>query len=220
MIEWTTGPDTGRMRGMGRPRARGTLALLLGLSLPAAAGCKGEKFEEGEGGAGNGDTGGSGGKGGAANGGTGAVEPPADVSGTYTVAITNGTAESNVASCPASTWMEGAMTTGLRIVIMQNGSAIQGQLEEGAAIAAWLALGTTSFSGSVSGNDVHMVIFGTTMYTEGACMYTIDATTDATLNGDALSGTIAYTAVLGSDPACDGIVCTANQRFSGSRPPR
>jgi hypothetical protein len=136
------------------------------------------------------------------------------------VAITNGTAESNAASCPAADWEEGAMTTGVGITIMQNGSAIQGQIEGTTGLAVWAALGTPSFSGSVSGNDVHMVIFGTAEYTEGTCTYTIDGTTDATLDGDALSGTTVYEAQLGSDPACDGIVCVANQRFSGSRPPR
>jgi hypothetical protein len=55
---------------------------------------------------------------------------------------------------------------------------------------------------------------------EGSCTYTFDATTDATLDGDTISGTTVYAPVLGTDPACDGIVCTASQRFSGSRPPR
>ena len=194
----------------------------LGLALWAVltAGCEGEKFEGGEGGEASGGTSGSGPSGGSSSGGTSGGEP-ADVSGTYTVAITNASVDSSFESCPLSGVMVGTTSTGVMVTINQSGSTVMAALDWVTSLGVSELLGSNvNFAGSVTGNDVEMVAFGTKVYTEGTCTYTMNSVMNATLQGNALEGTTSYEMIPGADGSCASLVCEGVQEFSGSRPPR
>ena len=145
----------------------------------------------------------------------------ADVSGTYTVALTNSSVNATSASCPFRNSMPGEMSVGVMFNITQNGNALTGTVTDPAsALILGLTLGTANFSGSVSGNDVMMLASGTLSRTEGSCAYFMNATLSATLSENALSGTVTYAPDTNNSPECATLVCSATQAFSGSRPPR
>jgi hypothetical protein len=81
-------------------------------------------------------------------------------------------------------------------------------------------LGSHTFTGDVSGNDISLKLFGTRSYTQSSCAYTINATLSGTLAGDALAGQILYTTSTNSSPDCGTIQgCKSTQAYNGSRPP-
>ena len=90
------------------------------------------------------------------------------------------------------------------------------------AIGLDLWLGGHVFTGTVSGTHVDMVLHGTRgMTTSSGCAYTWDARVEGDLTGNALQGTITYSAAAADSSACSEIrQCRSVQTFSGSRPPR
>ncbi len=142
-------------------------------------------------------------------------DDPVDVEGTYSVGITN---RDN--GCQFANWTVGATSSGISVVVTQNGGAAVAEVQGGAAFVLNVALGGSTFSGDVDGNHVDMTIEGTRPNTTGNCTYTYDARMTANLVGDALMGTIAYTAAHNGHTDCAAIECVSNQDFSGSRPPR
>ena len=77
------------------------------------------------------------------------------------------------------------------------------------------------FTGAVDGSDLALTITGTRAMSQGACAYTIDADLDATLAGDALSGSVFYRARTNGAADCGALTgCQSQQDFAGARPPQ
>jgi len=140
----------------------------------------------------------------------------ADVSGVYMVALTN-----DASSCPFPNWMEGKTASGVSLTITQDGAKLHGTIDDAAtALVFTLAFGSTNFDGTVSGNDLTLVNYGSRNQRMGNCSFTYNATADGMLDGDSISGTITYAPATNDNPDCATVQCSASQRFSGSRPPK
>jgi hypothetical protein len=143
---------------------------------------------------------------------------PANVAGTYTVAVTN---RDN--GCQIGNWTVGSQSTNIPVVITQDSTdmtSATANVMGGGAIGLDLLLGSSTFTGDVSGSNLSMKIFGTVSFTQSTCSYTYNATLAAGLTGDALAGTIVYTTSTNSSPDCGTLVgCKSEQAFNGSRPP-
>jgi hypothetical protein len=139
----------------------------------------------------------------------------ADVSGEYTLAITNGDN-----GCMFANWTVGAESTGIPLTITQTDDHVTAEIGGFAGAYVEVILGSRIFTGKVSGSDVSMRLVGTTMASQGTCDYSVDAIGDARLSGDALNGTITYTAVTDGSNECGSLSgCETRQSFSGARPP-
>jgi len=141
--------------------------------------------------------------------------PPADVSGVYMVAITNG-----ASTCPFDNWMEGKETAGIGLTITQDGAKLHGTLDGITGAFFALAFGSADFDGTVSDDSLTLTNYGSRSQSMGNCSYTYNATVDGTLNVDSISGTITYSTATNNNPDCAAVQCSASQRFSGSRPPK
>jgi hypothetical protein len=141
---------------------------------------------------------------------------PADVSGTYTVSVTN-----REDSCGFPNWEQGKTSSDIKLTLVQDGENISATIDGVVGgIVEW-ALGTKSFQGSVDGDHVHATGYGTNAFTQANCTYTINLTFDGTLSGDSLQGTLTYAPKTNGSPDC-GVLeqCQALQDFAGSRPPK
>jgi hypothetical protein len=140
---------------------------------------------------------------------------PADVSGMYTVAITNGDN-----GCNLSNFNMG-QSSSVAFTISQTGAAVSGTTDGLVAAGLDLWLGGHVFTGTVNGTHVDMTLHGTRAMSMNGCAYTMDARVEGNLTGDALQGTITYSASAPDSAACSTIShCSTVQSFSGSRPPR
>jgi hypothetical protein len=140
---------------------------------------------------------------------------PADVAGDYTVAVTN---RDN--GCDLTNWTQGNTADSIPVEISQNGEAATADVMGlvGGLLDAWL--GSSLFTGTVDGSHLDLLLTGTTAYQQGECDYTIDATIDATITGDVLTGNILYEAQTDGDPECGDLTgCVSIQEFNGTRPP-
>lgn len=140
---------------------------------------------------------------------------PVDVEGTYSVGLTN---RDN--GCAFQNWDDGAMTPGIGVVVTQDGAQATADVQGGAGFVLDVAIGGHLFEGEVDGSHLDLTIMGTRANTQGNCTFTYDATLSANLIGDALMGTISYTAAHNNHSDCAAIECVSTQEFSGSRPPR
>jgi hypothetical protein len=138
-----------------------------------------------------------------------------DVSGEYTVAVTN-----RDSSCPMDNWMPGTMSSGILFTITQDGSDVHGTI--GGPLGALIAFiqGNAEFDGTVKGTRINLTNYGTTKATQGNCSFTYNAVVDGTLSSNSLSGTITYSPATNDNPDCAAVECSAVQEFSGSRPPK
>jgi hypothetical protein len=140
----------------------------------------------------------------------------ANVAGSYTIAVTN---RDN--GCNFQNWQVGAMNTNINAEITQSGSNVTTNVTGAGGFVFDAVLGTHTYTGSVSGNDVSLDLFGTKSNTQGNCTFTYNSTIDATAHGDALEGRIDYTAATNGNPDCTTIQgCVSFQDFNGTRPPR
>jgi hypothetical protein len=141
--------------------------------------------------------------------------PPVNVAGSYTIAVTD---EDN--GCQLANWMMGQSSSGIPLQITQSGANATGNVSGlvGVAIALWL--GSATFQGTVSGNEIDITDYGSTKTTTGMCTYSINAIFHGTLDGDALSGSVTYTTVTNHASDCGfRETCASHQNLSGSRPP-
>jgi hypothetical protein len=142
--------------------------------------------------------------------------PPADVSGSYTVAVTNRTN-----GCTFPSWNEGNVAPNIPFTITQNGANISGSVGGLSGAYTAIVLGTNSFSGTAIGTTISMTAYGTRSTTQGQCAYTINATISGTLNGNELTGQIKYTPATNHAPDCGTLEsCVSQQDFDGTRPPK
>src|SRR5437763_1620027 len=89
---------------------------------------------------------------------------PADVSGNYTVLVTN-----RANGCAFANWTEGSKSANIPFAITQNGTTVSGSVGglSGAYIA--IVLGTNTFSGTAAGSTISMTATGTRSATMGQC---------------------------------------------------
>ena len=140
----------------------------------------------------------------------------ADVAGNYTIALTN---RDN--GCNFQGWTVGQQTTGVGVQITQNGSSVTAAVQGAGTIGLDAALGSHTFTGSVSGDKLDLSITGTRALSMGNCAYTYNAAIAATSSGDALSGRITYTAATNGNSDCATLQgCMTFQDFNGTRPPQ
>lgn len=137
-----------------------------------------------------------------------------DISGSYAGNITNG-----ASSCPGN-WQVGESAQ-VSVVAVQSGGNLSLDVTGAAGLYVEVALGSSTFNGTVSGDDVSATLHGVTSETDGNCTYTWAATFAGSISGDTLSGTIAYAPVTngGSDCTAHQITtCSEVQSFDGVRP--
>jgi hypothetical protein len=138
-----------------------------------------------------------------------------DVSGSYTVAVTNG-----ANGCMAVNWTVGDSNPGIPVTIAQDGSNVTATVEGLTGTYLQAGLGSRVFAGDVSGHSLSLELIGTTPQTQGSCTFTYNALLDGDIDGDVIMGTITYTGVSQDTANCSAIIgCESVQDFNGTRPP-
>jgi hypothetical protein len=148
----------------------------------------------------------------AGNGGADDGEPPVDVAGEYTVSLTNGTNDCQ------TMWREGVTTDGVLFTVRQNGTQLSAEADGDAAVSLVVLTGTNRFDGSIHGHAFTLTARGPTVFSAGNCSYTVNAVVEGTIDGDTIEGTLTYSPVIGTDPACAQYDCAAVQDYTGTRP--
>jgi hypothetical protein len=93
-------------------------------------------------------------------------------------------------------------------------------LRGGAAFFVGILLGTTTFSGRVSGRDVEAILTGKYTLTQGKCSYNLLLDLRGVLTGDMLQGTVDFTTSTNDHADCGSKEnCHSIQDFNGTRPP-
>jgi hypothetical protein len=138
----------------------------------------------------------------------------ANVSGNYTVALTNGTD-----GCSMGWNVNQQVTTSF--TVNQSDSNVDLMVNgviESAFLGVWI--GTNRFPGEVDGDDVDLDVIGTPTHRTGACEYTIDAELTASLDGDTLKGGVNYRAKTNDSGDCGSREgCVSKQSFNATRSP-
>jgi hypothetical protein len=152
----------------------------------------------------------------AACGGENFEEETADVAGSYTLSVT-----SRENGCNFPMWMEGTSTTGIPLVVTQDGTAVTAMLDGLAGVTADIALGSRTFTGTITGSRMSLQLYGTRSHSSGNCTFTYNAAVSAVASGDSISGSLAYSPKTNGNPDCSSIDgCVSRQEFAGSRPPK
>jgi hypothetical protein len=142
-------------------------------------------------------------------------DDPVDAEGTFSVGLTK-----RENGCNFQNWTVGDMTSGVTVVITQNGTSAIAEVQGFAGGYLDIAFGSSTFSGNVDGDSLDLFLAGTRPQTSGNCTYTYDGRIRATLTGDALNGSLTYSSNGNDNTDCAAIVCDSVQDFSGSRPPK
>jgi hypothetical protein len=145
---------------------------------------------------------------------------PADVSGTYTLNLTNGENE-----CMYQNWTMGATAAGgVTITLAQDTadpSKVTGSVQGLVAALVALVYGSAEFAGTVSGSTVQMKLEGTRTASTGNCAYTPIARLTAVASGDNINGTIKHSLQTNMTSDCGyRNSCVNTQTFAGARPPK
>ena len=149
--------------------------------------------------------------------------PTANVAGTYTAQLTQGSD-----GCNVSTVSEGTVTTGVTMVVTQTTGTLTADV--GGAIASDLMtlIGNHVYTGSIDGDGLQLGINGGFTRQIGNCSYHLDTVITAEASGSTLTGELDYRAV-SADPTCvmvtdagsdltGGIGCNTTSTLSASRP--
>jgi len=140
---------------------------------------------------------------------------PVDVAGTYAMNITNGDN-----GCELQNWTEGESSTGIPVVVVQNGADATARIDGVVGAYVELVLGSREFDGRVSGNAFDAELFGTRQGTQGGCAFTMNAELDSSLARDTLTGTISYIPKTNDHPDCGLLqTCRSVQMMNGLRAP-
>jgi hypothetical protein len=141
---------------------------------------------------------------------------PVNVAGSYSVQLSNG---SN--GCMFQNYTVGSDTMNVPVTVTQNGSTATAVVSGVAGDYLNLVLGSDSFSGSVDGDSLDLTLTGTRALSSGNCAYTYNATLNASLVDNSLTGTVDYTADTNNGSDCGALVgCVTTQNLAGSRPPQ
>jgi hypothetical protein len=141
---------------------------------------------------------------------------PADVAGSYSVAVTNGQN-----GCNFENWTEGETTANIPVVITQDDTKVTAEVQGivGGLLGLWL--GASVYTGDIDGDSLTLTLFGSNSTTLGNCTYTINSTMTADFDNDVLRGQIRYQSATNDNPDCAGIEgCVTVQDFNGNRPPQ
>jgi hypothetical protein len=146
--------------------------------------------------------------------------PPADVSGTYTLNLTNGENE-----CMFPSWTMGATAAGgVTITLTQDSTdtaKVSGTVQGLVGALVTLIYGSADFSGTVTGTMVQMKLEGTRAGSAGNCAYTNIARLTAVASGDNINGTIKHSLQTNMASDCGyRATCENTQTFAGARPPK
>lgn len=142
-------------------------------------------------------------------------DAPADVSGTYSLSITD-----TKNDCNYQGWTIGQSAQNIEFDVTQNGASASGQVK-GAANVYVAALGIGALNGTVSGSSATLSATGTTSVKAGSCAFFVKMTANFTLSGNAINGTIDYTNATNGDASCGNLnTCVSEQTLAGSRPPK
>jgi hypothetical protein len=139
----------------------------------------------------------------------------ANVAGSYTIALTIQQNECGILANDPET-----SSTGVSVVITQDGSKVTAKVQGAAALGLGLAMGSATFTGTVSGNSLDLSISGTVSGSSGTCAFTRNARLVGTVAGDVLTGSVTYTFATNRMPDCGTRnTCQDIQVFNGTRPP-
>jgi hypothetical protein len=142
-------------------------------------------------------------------------DDPADVEGTYSIAVTNGDN-----GCELDNWTEGESAQNIQAEITQDGDSASASVGgiTGGVLDFWL--GGHVFTGTVDGTDLVLTLTGNNPLSEGNCAYTFDAVLDGAITGDVITGEIRYEAQTNGGTDCGTLTgCASVQAFNGTRPP-
>jgi hypothetical protein len=141
---------------------------------------------------------------------------PADISGEFTVGVTN-----RENGCNFQDWVEDEMTPGIPVTITQEGADASADVGGLVGVFLDLAFGSSVYTGEVDGDAFELTLFGTVSQSQGNCTFTFNSTIDAVASGDTTQGEIRYEAATNGNPDCADLEgCVSRQEFTGSRPPR
>lgn len=145
----------------------------------------------------------------------GACAAPADVAGDYSVSVTNGANE-----CDFVGWTEGNSETGIPVTVTQADDQVQLDVGGASGLALDFVVGSSLFSGQVSGDRARAALIGDNAGSQGECTYTVTVDLDARVDGDVIQGTLEWRPVTNGHPDCGALeTCTNTQDFNGTRPP-
>jgi hypothetical protein len=141
-----------------------------------------------------------------------------DVTGDYTLALTNGANE-----CGFANWTVGATSTGVAVKFIQtDGGKFTAELTDPLVrLYVDLIVGSHIFAGEVTGASFQGTLAGTReLMEEGkTCKYRVNADIDGSLVRDNIGGMISYRVVIIVPAAdCPASSCTTVASFNGSRP--
>ncbi len=143
---------------------------------------------------------------------------PVNFAGTYTVNLTNGKND-----CQLANWTEGAQTSGISIVMSQTNTTLIGTVQGIPGAYLKLIAGTDTFNGNISSNTFSLSAAGKHYDDKpGPCSYNVVAIIDGKQSAkDAIEGTITYKYIdlVGAACAPKTTTCTSVQSFNGTRPP-
>lgn len=141
--------------------------------------------------------------------------PPTDVSGDYTIAITN---ESD--TCGAPNFTVGETLTDVPFVVTQQDAHLTGTMGGVAGNYLDLWLEGHVFAGDVDGYAFELTLHGKPSTAVGNCTYTVNAVMDGGIDGDSISGDITYRPADNGNPDCGAVTsCSSVQSFSATRAP-
>ncbi len=138
----------------------------------------------------------------------------ANVAGNYTAAITN-----RADGCSIG-WTSGEQATAT-FSVMQSGSDVTLTVNGLASIFVAAQLGTSTFTGDVSGDELDLRVTGTLKKPPvGGCEFTFNGKVSASQDGDTMSGRVEYRAATNGHADCGSREgCLSVQEFNATRPP-
>jgi hypothetical protein len=138
-----------------------------------------------------------------------------NVAGDYAISLIN-----RANGCNFGNWTVGA-TSMATVTLTQSGADVTASVTGLGAVVLDLVLGSSDYTGRVTGDALLVSLFGTRSTTMGNCTYTFTSRIVATSTGDILTGTIDYQPATNGNPDCAAIsACRSVQEFNGTRPPR
>ena len=143
-------------------------------------------------------------------------DEPVDVSGDFTMAITNGTN-----GCGFANWTEGQQTTGVVVKFRQTDTHFTAELTGLVRVYVELIVGSYIFAGDVTGSSFQATLAGTReLMEEGKqCVYRVNADIDGSLSRDTITGMLTYRVVIVTPAAdCPPSDCATLASFNGVRP--
>jgi hypothetical protein len=132
--------------------------------------------------------------------------------------VYRGTVTNDFNTCSA-TWSKG-MVSDATMTIVQMDANVTVQVDGQAGAVLQATLGTSFFTGFLTGNHIDANIAGTVVATRGGCVYTSNAELGADLGGDILTGVIIYTPQTNGHADCALLQvngCSGKQTFGVTR---